>query len=232
MDEIFKLYETTGALHHAYLVEGDARGLRAQVFEQLRSCGLPHEGHPDFWTGEFEVFGIDESRELARMQAEGAVLGERRVFVIFVTLITTEAQHALLKTFEEPCPGVHFFLVVPSAYALLPTLRSRLMHIQQEGDASMTEHEKDADDFLGASLSERMVFAKKIAEKKDRAHAIILVDIITQKLYKAFVQGGERQGDFARALLSATRARQYLNDRAPSVKMLFEYLALTTPVIP
>ncbi|MHB8652087.1 MAG: hypothetical protein ACYC8S_03045 [Minisyncoccota bacterium] len=227
MDEIFKLYETTGALHHAYLIEGDANSVRTPIFENLRTYGLPHEGHPDFWTEEFETFGIEESRGLREMQTGKAVAGEQRVFVIFTTLITTEAQNALLKTFEDPAPGVHFFLVVPSAYALLPTLRSRLMHVGRGARGEGLEYKKDATDFLDATLSERLARAKKIADKKDRAYAIALADAIVEVVYERFLDGGGEKEHITRVLGSAQQTREYLNDRAPSVKMLFEYLALT-----
>lgn len=49
-----------------------------------------------------------------------------RVFIIRTAhLMTTEAQNALLKIFEEPPKGVHFFLLTENASALLPTVRSR-----------------------------------------------------------------------------------------------------------
>ena len=49
-----------------------------------------------------------------------------RIFIIRqAQLMTTEAQNALLKIFEEPPAGVYFFLTCDNASALLPTVRSR-----------------------------------------------------------------------------------------------------------
>ena len=40
-----------------------------------------------------------------------------------------DAEHALLKIFEEPKKNTHFFLIVPDKNALLPTLVSRFYFI-------------------------------------------------------------------------------------------------------
>lgn len=219
MEEIFAVYKKEGDLHHTYLIEGDAEVVRAALGEHLRASDLPHEGHPDFWAGEFESLGIDESRELKAAQMGSPVAGTRRVFVVGAGSITHEAQNALLKVFEDPTPGTHFFVIVPSAHALLPTLRSRMMILA--GGERTPEPSVAAETFLNASLKERMEIAKKVAEKKDRLAAIALAEGILQALHREGVSL-ER----AHALAAAERVRGYLNDRAPSVKMLFEYLAL------
>lgn len=216
MDRIFEIYKTQGDLHHAYVLEGEAQALRAMLLEHLRACGLPHEGHPDFWLGEFETLGIDESRELKAAQTGSPVAGHRRVFVITAGAITHEAQNALLKVLEDPARGAHFFLIVPSVHALLPTLRSRVMLLLGE---ESREPSIVAQTFLGATLKERMDIAKKVADKKDRLAAIALVEGIIRMLHDDFQKN-------SRALVAAERVRGYLNDRAPSTKMLFEYLAL------
>lgn len=228
MDEIFKLYKTSGALHHAYLIEGEVGVSKAVLLAHFVEHDLPHEGHPDFWLGEFETLGIDESRALKEAQAGSPVAGTHRMFIVMTTLITDEAQNALLKVFEEPAPGAHFFLLLPSAHSLLPTLRSRMMRtgvIEREGSVS-----PEAETFLGASLKGRLDLAKKIADKKDRTYAIMLADEITRVLHVRFLDADvESRQESVRALEAIALVRGYLNDRAPALKMLFEYLALMLP---
>lgn len=225
MDEIFTSYTANGDLHHAYLIEGDVAASKATLYAHLQNAELPHEGHPDFWAGEFEVLGIDESRALKEVQMGGPVAGAHRVFVVMTTLITHEAQNALLKVFEDPTPGSHFFLLTPSAYALLPTLRSRMM--RAGGSVSEDAVSPEAEAFLNAPLKGRLDLAKKIADKKDRAYAIMLADELTRILHARFLSAGAMpQPEGVRALEAASLVRGYLNDRAPALKMLFEYLAL------
>jgi len=222
MDRIFETYKENGDLHHAYLIEGEVGASREALYEHLRTCNLPHAGHPDFWLGEFETLGIDESRELKAAQTGSPISGAHRIFVVTTTLITHEAQNALLKVFEEPTPGSHFFLLVPSVHALLPTLRSRMMHAEiGEGQGELSD---EAQAFLSAGIKGRLDLAKKVADKKDRLVAITLADEIVQMLHARALTG-----ETAAALAAASRVREYLNDRAPSTKMLFEYLALVLP---
>lgn len=66
---------------------------------------------------------IREIRENAYIKPQELPM---RVFIIRgAQLMTTEAQNALLKIFEEPPKGVYFFLLTENASALLPTVRSR-----------------------------------------------------------------------------------------------------------
>lgn len=228
MDEIFKLYKTSGALHHAYLIEGEVGALKTALLAHFVEHDLPREGHPDFWLGEFETLGIDESRALKEAQAGSAVSGEHRIFVITTTLITHEAQNALLKVFEDPAPGTHFFLLTPSAYALLPTLRSRLAYVAKEREAGTLQDEARA--FLGAKTKDRMTEAKRLTEDKDRGLAIRFLEALERELHQAGFEGKENPDlEYARALEAILSVRGYANDRAPALKMLFEYLALMLP---
>ena len=228
MDEIFKLYKTSGALHHAYLIEGDVSTSKGALLAYFAEHDLPREGHPDFWLAEFETLGIDESRALKEAQAGGAVSGEHRIFVITTTLITHEAQNALLKVFEDPTPGAHFFLLTPSAYALLPTLRSRLAYVAKEREKGALQDEARA--FLTAKTKDRIAEAKRLTEDKDRGLAIRFLEALERELHHVGFEGKENPSvEYIRALEAVVMVRGYANDRPPALKMLFEYLALMLP---
>lgn len=70
--------------------------------------------------------GVDEVR---RIVSEANIMpfeGSRKVIIIYNgELMTTQAQNALLKTVEEPQPGVYFIILTKSLDNLLPTIRSR-----------------------------------------------------------------------------------------------------------
>ena len=71
--------------------------------------------------------GIDVVREflIAPANRRGS-LGRGKVFVVRqAELMSVAAQNALLKTLEEPPPGVTIILICPSPEELLPTTRSR-----------------------------------------------------------------------------------------------------------
>lgn len=68
---------------------------------------------------------------------------QNRIFIIKnAQLLTTEAQNALLKIFEEPPKGVHFFLLCENATSLLPTVRSRapVLRMSIFDDAELKEY--------------------------------------------------------------------------------------------
>lgn len=70
--------------------------------------------------------GVDEVR---RIIGEANIMpfeGNRKVIIIYNgELMTTQAQNALLKTVEEPQPGVYFIILTKTLDNLLPTIRSR-----------------------------------------------------------------------------------------------------------
>jgi DNA polymerase III subunit delta' len=74
---------------------------------------------------------IEQVRTLtATLSLSPYVAGGRRAVIIDdAHLLTTEAQNALLKVIEEPPPRTHIILVAEQLEALLPTVRSRLMHV-------------------------------------------------------------------------------------------------------
>src|SRR3989344_8617160 len=100
--------------HHAYYIEGSAG-----EFEEYKKL-IPH-----FVAQKYERFGIDEARALTQLASLKNISGEA-VFLLALGSITSEAQQALLKLFEEPQLGTVFILVVPHGI-LVATLRSRML---------------------------------------------------------------------------------------------------------
>ena len=76
--------------------------------------------------------GIQVIRQFLIAPANRASTGGRgKVFIVpQAELMSTPAQNALLKTLEEPPPGVTIILLCPSPGELLPTTRSRCQNIR------------------------------------------------------------------------------------------------------
>jgi hypothetical protein len=133
-----------------------------------------------------------------------------------------------LKLLEEPALYAHFFFIVPSAHLLLPTVKSRMLVVDfDRASSKKASNLENAKRFLEAPLPKRLEIVKKLVddiskEKKVKQDAIDLLNEIESIVYdEKGVKGNE--GIFE----SLGIARKYLGDRAPSVKMLLEYVALT-----
>ncbi len=191
-------------LHHAYLLVGDQDKARILVLELFEKAGYPLAGSPDFFVLKEETFGIDAARNLSVMAARKA-FGEKKVFFIAPETITLEAQNALLKTFEEPPLGTHFFLALRDDGMVLPTLRSRVVTLPIEHSVV----HKDAETFLKASLKERLAFVKKFVDAEKNLSSF-LDDLLTlsrnQHVYEA---------------------RLVSDQRGASARLILEHLALT-----
>jgi DNA polymerase III delta prime subunit len=214
--------------HHAYCLEGDCNLVKENLFEILeRDLKFGIKANPDFWLGQYDTFGIGDSREMGEFQIRKAVAGEKKVIVIIANKMTSEAQNSLLKTFEEPAPNTHFFLILPSSEILLPTLKSRLV-IQKLVRSDLTS---SGGIFLKASKKERLEIAKEMAEKKDRQGAIELLNQLEQIIYENMKgnNGGKGSKGDTVILETINKFRSYLNDRAPNLKMILEHLALVCP---
>jgi hypothetical protein len=195
--------------------------------------------------------GLIEFHEMRPVHTSG-----KKIIALQMDGITVEAQNALLKLLEEPAEYAHFFIIVPSKHLLLPTVQSRLSFVDvqkshsnsQSNQISISNDSKKtkqsgvdskggiADDFqenggfsatfLKSSISKRLEMVKKIAddisdEKRPKRHAIEFLDSLEKAILK---ERGVKQ--CVTSLEAIQYARAYMNDRAPSFKMLLEYVAL------
>ena len=224
LKDIFTKKETV--LHHAYVIEGDkerVRSLLAHTFKESRTDG--HVVHnADYSEREVSTFGIDEAKELRERQSRSAV-GLRRVFVICAERFTHEAQNALLKTLEEPAAGTHFFFVVPSVAGILPTVRSRVVCVREDAPHAT---DTQAREFLAASYGERAAHIAEMIEGKNREHARAFLSGLAEVLRARYRSSGATDA-YGSSLRAIERCRRHLGGRAPSLKMLLEYVSLVLP---
>lgn len=227
MRALIDTYKNTGTLSHAYLIEGDPNTTSQEIFAFLEDhMGVKKEGNPDVWHDVCETFGIEQSRVLKEMQTRQAIGEHGRFFVVGAGAFTTEAQNALLKTFEEPTQHTHFFVVVPNPSALLPTLRSRFVIITNSTKAQYDTAEARA--FLKRSPKDRLEFIKPIVDDKDKQKAKEFIAALSEVCQEE-VRKGELSTDMQGFCDAVVRAERYIHARSASVKMILETLALLAP---
>lgn len=221
MEEISSSYKQSGNLHHAYFLVGDKINVLKELISFLEGpFGFETSGNPDFWIGQFDNLTIDDAREISQNSERKDFSGNKKVFIIQTDFISQEAQNSLLKVFEEPTEGTHFFIVSPQD-SLLPTLRSRMQVIH-----SVSEFKQNGESVLKMNIKERLARVKEITdaisdEESTKQDAISLLNSIEKDLYDS---GVEKNHSFLK-LCEETRASLY--DRGAPVKMILENLLLS-----
>lgn len=247
MDYLFDHYKKTGYLHHAHIIEGAYDEVATLLVDALaRHLGIETKSNPDLTVISYDSLGIDEARALSDMQTRAAfglpgsaVGGARKIFIIGAKSFTHEAQNALLKTFEEPTAGTHFFFIVPYADTILATLKSRVILTDGRPTSISKDEAKDlAEKFLSNTLAERFAMIKKLTEHKkgepvDRDVIRRILDHLERILYTRLAgpwrsQANKKErSDIFREIY---QAKTYLADRGSSPKMLLEHLAISCPI--
>ncbi len=214
-------------IHHAYFIEG---GNFEDVADELHKIKFDWHGNPDFWRLETENLTIDDARAIKDLQSQRPIAGERRVFVIETFAMTTEAQNALLKVFEDPTAGALFIIIAPRANILLPTLRSRMVVVSDKSGKKESLSPIDAKKFFASPTAKRIEMFKPILEYKDHEGN----KKADKKSAAAFLYALREElgvSEYA-ALEAIDEALFYLFDRSSSVKLLLENVALSIPEKP
>lgn len=162
-----------------------ARTLLCEVSPERRPCGdcrhcrrivWPGAGeehfHPDFQVLERDLktsTSVEAARELLKTAQVSPFEARGQVFAVAnAETLSGEAANALLKVLEEPQPGAprNFFLLAPSQFDLLPTLRSRSLAVFL-GTAAAVDTERAAE--LGAAFAGA---ATAWAQSRSAAHLL------------------------------------------------------------
>ena len=210
--------------HHAYYVEDSPS--RFDAYQSGVRAAQRFEAHdPNFVAERYEKFGIDEARELQAL-ASLKKTGSEALFLLAISSITTEAQQALLKLFEEPQEGLTFVLLVPPG-TLIPTLRSRMLPYPDK--LAGVRLAGDAGRFLAAASKERSAMIAELLEEeewtKDRVRDFL--NGLEAALYPRLGSSPPVRA----GLEDIAKVRSYVGDRSPSLKMLLEHLALSLPTL-
>jgi len=140
------------------------------------------ENHPDVvvFNTEKESITIDQVRAIQKELLLRPYQETYKVFIIMnAQLLQTEAQHALLKSLEEPPHFVQFILMTQYPSMLLPTILSRCVEekalgLGGQGLGNVVPFET----LTNFSLEEKFALVKEFG-KKEQAIELIL-DLIKQ----------------------------------------------------
>ncbi|MEK7575592.1 MAG: hypothetical protein AAB491_00685, partial [Patescibacteria group bacterium] len=243
MENILEIHIKNNQFGHGYLLFGDFEVARKAAYDAAKVILLESDengslnSHPDFFYQKFELFGVKDSAYIKDKVSLKPFFGERKVFVAEISYFSIEAENSLLKILEEPTPGTHFFLIVPTIESVIPTLRSRLVAVDfSEGYKKEVIEDKQnfCRKFIKALPSIRLELVNKMLKKdfsQDKKRAIDFLNelelTIADKLKSATPSVQQNQIVFS--LEEIGRNREFLFDRAPSVKMILEHLALVLP---
>ncbi len=220
--DIEKLF--SGIISHSYIFSGSDYGIVIPKIENLFSIKFGSNQNAILYKA--ENFSIDDSRAISEMSN---LLSEGETFIVISSRsIGHEAQHALLKTVEEPRAGMHFLIFVDNPEILLPTIRSRCILISKtEVSKSSSSHP----DFLAITLADRFEYIENVSKKfkKDnptafRDVALEIFDTVIDVLRKKI--GANTTSTEREQLERILELRNYLNDRGSSAKQLLETMAM------
>ena len=211
--------------HHANLLLGERRAGEVYLQNIFSELGIVAVGNPDVHFVEADVFLVDDARRLSE-EAQVKSFGTKKIFVIVASRFTPEAQNALLKTFEEPTPDTHFFVMARDENMFLSTLLSR-MHITKVpplhdvSDAKVSPLQKEAEAFLKMSLAKRIIFARKFADEKEERGAGALTSFLDSLLLNL-----KKGGVPIRTLEKIFKIRLFAEDPSAMSRLIIEHLAL------
>ncbi len=177
-------------------------------------------GHPDLlYIRSGEKLGIAESRKIKEHFSLKPYSAKGRVVVLEdASVMTDEAQNALLKTLEELPKEALLILGADTDANLLPTVLSRCQIIRSENlqpSPPNAEFDQDIEKLLSAGMEERFGAIEKLKNKEEFLAALVAY----------FHQDVSKNRDFLTKLLQAEEwAKQNVNIRA-----ILEYLMLVMP---
>ena len=194
--------------HHAHLLVADSLSvvLDNPAYDTVVS--------PDVFIKSFKRFSIKDARWLARIIRQLPVKRLKRLFYLHFESINHEAQHALLKLLEEPPSTAEFFIIVSHKEKLLPTVRSRLQPTNVVSEGPTTENTG----FVSASLKVRLEMISDAAKSHDLAWF--------HKVRKEIEHHALAANDH-NLIKDVKLVSTHDSNSSASLKMLFEYLALS-----
>ncbi len=106
------------------------------------SAAFPPEQHPDCFmlrpAGKMRQISADATRELINKVQVSPAVAPRKVAILHeVDRMHITASNIFLKTLEEPPANTTLLLLTTRPYALLPTIRSRVLHFRFPSSATV-----------------------------------------------------------------------------------------------
>ncbi len=181
------------------------------------------------------TFLIEHARQLKEIDSR-INKGEHIILVSFDKIVEA-AQHALLKTIEEPKEKTHILFVVRNKDVFLPTILSRApaYHLLSVSPRLLS---LDPETYLSASFSERLEYLSPLldtargdeGEERDSARRELLA-FLESLLECLASRGFQREESWQQVMRLLFEAERDMQDISPSLKMIFEHLSLRLPQV-
>lgn len=219
--------------HHAFAIEAEAEeGIGVAEAWVERELGMRVKNNPDVATLRYGLLSVEDARRIVETAISAAFGGAHKVVIIAASRAYHEAQNALLKLFEEPPPGAHLFLILPTLGNLLPTLRSRVQVLRPDVRLTKSNIWEAAREFLEANKEGRGAIIKKLTSGKDEEEKRELRDealAIINGIEAAAYHDGLTKPLNAELLREIQVLRGHLHDRSAPVRMILEHISLVIP---
>lgn len=212
--------------HHAHIFIGDPKTSKEVVFEYFKKEGIDFHAEVNQYVQETNVFTIEDARNLKRFVSEKSLNGGQSFVVVFTENFSHPAQHALLKTLEEPGFGLCIVFVTPREHTLLSTLKSRVLLHYLEVQKIPSP--------IPPSIFEKANTAKKISlvdeylkkVKNDDSQDIKREVTNFLNAYEEYLHENGGVQKYIFQFEAIFFAKEYLHDQGSSAKQLLEYIAL------
>jgi len=227
MENIFDL-KIRGDLRNLYLIDDDYSNCQNDFLEFLKNRGISVIDNSNIIFEEYDSFTIEASRNIQKFHNEKND-NNKKIFIIKAKYFTNDAEHSLLKLFEDTNNSNHFFIFSENAGSMLDTILSRAVFIKIKNNK--TDDERGGD-FLKKSKEKRLDFLLEFikSHKADidsaslRNDARSLINSIEKHLYenKKEILDKDDTWKFSELI----KVRKYLSTPGVSVKMILEHIAL------
>lgn len=223
---------------HAYLFIGDS--VQTNILTITSLLDINHIASYDrmmLIPGDKASIGIKEARQFISAlslspQSSPFVAG----IIPDASLLTPEAQQALLKTIEEPPPSVQLYISATSETLLLDTIVSRCQITRVLGTSdTITQQDHDAckktlDALALATRGERIAIIQSIAKTKEDAKRFIDTAIMCyERELHATSVSDDRQRVVAHTIHELLTAKQLAGNNVHPVQLL-EHIYLATVI--
>ncbi len=186
--------------------------------------------HPDLlFIRSGEKIGIIEAKKIKEFFSFKPFVAKGRVVVLEdASILTLEAQNALLKTIEELPREAVLIMGTNSNANLLPTVVSRceIINLEAQGTSKQedpSKHIKDLEKILNCPIKERFGYIENLKDKEEFLR--FLVYAFRETLLHSKSSACKEIKDFLDELLQAEKwTKQNVNIRA-----ILEYLMLVMP---
>ncbi len=161
-------------MFHSILISGSNQAQRLEKFRSLTNLSL--KPNPDLHILEPEPsITIKQIRSLNTFLAKKPYVAKlKTVLILKADKLTQEAQHALLKTLEEPPANSQIILLTPTQSSLLPTIISRCHLITIKATTKLTKDQLKTESDIyknvsNSSLGQRVNLSLSFAGNKQAA---------------------------------------------------------------